>query len=87
MERTAGGNTRRRSSRSLSFCLHTTDLRFGCTLMLQAYNAGKSGGWANYLEVFLGNGKLSEWASAKVRECYNDVEQEDEDRPSIARTS
>ena len=34
---------------------------------------------------FLGNGKLIVWASAKKRECYDEVEQEDEDRQSIAQ--
>ena len=29
------------------------------------------------------NGKFSVWASVKVRECYNEVEQEDERRQSI----
>ena len=51
--------------------------------MRQAYNAGKSGDWAKYLEQFLGNSKLSEWTSAKVMERFHDVEQEDEGRQSI----
>ena len=44
----------------------------------QNYNAGKSCGWAMFLEVFMVSGKLSVWASAKVRECHSEVEQEDE---------
>ena len=64
---------------------HCTDLRFQGVPMRQAYSAGKSGDWANYLEVFLGSGKLSAWASAKVREWYNEVEQEDEGRQIVVQ--
>ena len=38
----------------LELLRHSNDLRFGGVLMRQAYNAVKSGAWANYLEVFLG---------------------------------
>ena len=62
----------------------STDLRFEGVLMRRAYCSEKSGDWANYLEAFLGNGKLSMWASSKVRECYSEVEQEDEGRLCIA---
>ena len=48
--------------------------------MYKANNAGMSSDW----EMFVENGKLSAWASAKVRECYDEVEQEDEGRKSIA---
>ena len=41
--------------------------------------------WANYLEKLLGNGELSLWTSAKVRECYSEVEEEDEVRQSIVQ--
>ena len=34
---------------------------------------------------FLRNGKLRGWRRARVRECYNKVEQEEEDRQSIAQ--
>ena len=37
--------------------------------MRQAHTAVKSGDWANYLEVFLGSGKLSVWISANVRDA------------------
>ena len=37
------------------------------------------------METFLGKGKLSVRTSAKVRECFNEVEQEDEDRQSIVQ--
>ena len=37
------------------------------------------------LEVFLGNGMLSAWTSAKVRERYNETEQEDEDQQSVVQ--
>ena len=63
---------------------HSTDLRFEGVLMRQAYDAGKSGDWANYLgKNHLGYGKLSIWASAKVRECYNEAEPEDKGGQSI----
>ena len=56
-----------------------------CQCAEHACNAVKSGDWENYLEEFLGNGLLSRWASAKVRECFCEVEQEDEGRLSIAQ--
>ena len=37
------------------------------------------------LEEFRQDGKLSEWASRKVRECRDEVEAEDEGRLSIAQ--
>ena len=46
----------------------------------------KSDDWANRancLEKFLRDGKLSIWASAKVRECHSEVKQEDEGRLSV----
>ena len=64
---------------------HRTDLRFEGVPMRQAYNVEMSGDWANYLEHFLGNGTLSVWLSANVRECKNEAEQEDEGRQSIAQ--
>ena len=39
------------------------------------------GDWA----VFHKHDKLSAWTGGNVRECYNEVEQEDEDRPGIAQ--
>ena len=38
-----------------------------------------------YLGELLGRNKRSIWTSAKVRECYSEVEQEDEGRVSIAQ--
>ena len=35
--------------------------------------------------MFLKDDRLSIWASAKVSECYNEVELEDEGRVSIAQ--
>ena len=64
---------------------HRTDLRFGGLPMRQAYNAGKSGDWANVLETFVENGKFSVCTSVQVREGYNEVEQEGEDRQSIVQ--
>ena len=52
----------------LELLRHSTDLRFEGPL----------------LETFLGDGKLRAWTSVKVRECYNEVEQEDDGRQSIA---
>ena len=77
--------TRRRwTRRSLSSCgTAMTCASGGVVTEHQAYNAGKSGDWATSVDVF-GNGKLSIWTSAKVRECDNEVEQEDENRLSIA---
>ena len=43
--------------KELDLLRHSNDLRFEGVPMRQAYNAGKSGDWANYLEVFLGTGK------------------------------
>ena len=54
----------------LELLRHSIDLRFGSLLMRQAYNAGKSGDWANYLEQII---ELSVWTSAKVRECNSEV--------------
>ena len=64
----ADGNTRRRTRRSSSFLRHSTDLCCGDWQMRQAHIAVKSVDWANYLEVFSGNDKLSAWTSAKVKE-------------------
>ena len=60
--------------------LHSTDLRIDGSPMRKANNAAMSSDGG----VFVEDGKLSAWASAKVRECYNEVEQEDEGRKSIA---
>ena len=64
---------------------HHSDLRFEGILMRRADDAEKSGDWEHCLEVFLGNGRLIEWTSAKVRECYNEVEQKDEDPTEHSR--
>ena len=50
-----------------------------------AYNAEKSGDWGIVWETFLGSGRLSAWTSVDVRECYNEVKQEDDGRQSIAQ--
>ena len=52
----------------LELVRHSNDLLFEGVPMCQACHAEKSGDWANYLEVFSRNGKLSVWASAKMRE-------------------
>ena len=51
--------------------------------MRRACYAAKSGDWGNSVEAFLKDGKLSMWACVKVRECYSEVELEDEGRVSI----
>ena len=68
-----------------TFLRQSNDLRFAGVPLRQAYNAGKSGDGANYMEQFFGNGKLSVWPSAQVRECHYEVEQEDEGRQSIVQ--
>ena len=77
---TEGGNTRRRTRRNSSFCctaLTCASMAHQCAkqTMLRCQAMGKCS-WKM--------AKLSAWASAKVRECYNEVEQEDEGRKSIA---
>ena len=37
------------------------------------------------IERFFENDRLSAWTSVKVRECHNEVEQEDDDRQSTAQ--
>ena len=41
--------------------------------------------WGELFQIILKNGMLSILASAKVRECYGEVEQEDESRQSIVQ--
>ena len=53
--------------------------------MRRPYCAGRSGGWESHQEEFWKDGKFSVWASTKVRECYDEVEAEDEGRLSIAQ--
>ena len=57
------------------------DLRLEGSLMRQAFKAGKAGDWTEYLE----NDRLSAWSCVELRECHSEVEQEDEDRNSIAQ--
>ena len=64
--------------RSSEFC-------FEGILMRRACEAVKPGDWKNYLEVFFKDDRLSMWARVKVRDCYNEVELEDEGRISIAQ--
>ena len=45
----------------------------------------KSGDGENYLDVFLKDDRLSTRASAKVVECCNEVEAEDEGRVIVAQ--
>ena len=66
------------------FVRHSSDLRFEGILMRRADHAVKSGKWQNCVEEFLKGDRLSVWASVKVRDCYNEVESEDEDGVSIA---
>ena len=70
----------------LDLVRHSDDFGFEGVLMLPA-QVRRLGELflANYLEVFLGNGRLSVWTSAQVRVCHSEVKQEDEDRQSIAQ--
>ena len=69
----------------LELVRHCSDLSFGGFLMRRAYYRVKPGDKENYLEVFLKDDTLSIWASVRVRECYNEVEIEDEGRVSVAQ--
>ena len=71
MGQKADGNRRRRAKKSLSW------LGTAVTCMRRD--------WEKYLGVFLIDGKLSIWASVKMRECYSEVELEDEGWVSIAQ--
>ena len=51
----------------------------------RAYYAEESGVCENYLEDFLKYSQFSIWANEKVRECYSEVQLEDEGRVSIAQ--
>ena len=57
------------------------DLKFDASLMRQAFTAGELGDWA----TFLFNEKLNVWASVNVRECYSELEQEDENRKTFVQ--
>ena len=58
-----------------------SDLRLEGSLMRQAFKAGKWGDRTHFPK----HDKLSGWAGVKVRECYSEVEQIDEDRKSRAQ--
>ena len=73
------------SKKDLELVRHSNDLCLGGVLMHRAYCAVKSGDRENGLEQFLENGMLSIWASAQVRECSGEVEQEDEGRQGIVQ--
>ena len=57
----------------LELLRHSSDLRFEDVLMGQAYNAEKSGDWANHLEQIHGK-----WQARRLDKCEGEVEQEDE---------
>ena len=63
---------RRRTRRRSSFWCTALTCASGVLLKRQAQNAGKSGDWANCLEVLLGSGKLSVWTSAKGKKMRTD---------------
>ena len=69
----------------LELARRSSDFCFEGILMRRACEAGKPGDWKNYLEVFFKDDRLSMWARVKERECYNEVELEDEGRISIAQ--
>ena len=74
-----------RSTKSWSLSLTAGICAFKVYQVRRAYYAGKSGDSAGHLEEFREDDMLSVWASIKVRECYNEVEAEDEGRLSIAQ--
>ena len=53
--------------------------------MRRAYHAERSGNWEGHKEEFQNIGKISVWASARVKECHEKVEPEDISRLSIAQ--
>ena len=57
------------------------DVRLDDTLMRQAIKGGTAGGRS---ELVKGD-RLNAWTSAKLRECYSEVEQEDEERKSTVQ--
>ena len=58
-----------------------SDMRLDGTLMLHEISAGKAGDWADLLK----SDRLNAWTSAKLRECYSGVEQEDQERKSVVQ--
>ena len=57
----------------------SNDMRWDGTWMRPAIMARKAGEWADLVKC----DKLNVWTSAKLRECYSEVEQEDDERQSI----
>ena len=81
----ADGNKRRRTKNSWnSSVTAVTCVAKVFRPIRRAHHAEKSGDWESYLEEVLKECRLCVWASMKVRECYNEVESEDEGRVSIA---
>ena len=64
----------------LDMIKRSNDLCVNGFLMRRAYHAGKSGTWESYNEEFQKRGKLSAWASLKVKEWYEVVESEERGR-------
>ena len=54
---------------------HSSDLRFEGLSMRRANYAGRPGDWDNYLAELYNDGRPSVWASVKLRECYNEIEE------------
>ena len=79
--RLAAGKKASRNLEELELFREVRDLRFGGSLMRQAFASGKLGDWADFLD----NEKLSVRARVNVRECSSEVEQEDENRTTIAQ--
>ena len=80
-----GGRWQHEYKEELELLRHSNDLCLAGVLLRQACDADKASDWANYLEVFPGSGMLRVWTSAKLRECDNEMEQEDEDREGIVQ--
>ena len=69
----------------LELVKRSNDLSVNAYLLRRAYYAGRPGNWEFYKEECEKSGKISVWASIKVKECYEKVESEEKSRMSIAQ--
>ena len=85
LEQTATGRRRRRTKNclNLSRTAVTCVVKGNCCVGHTKRGSQEIG--KNYLEVYLEDDVLRLWASVKVRECYNEVDSEDEGRTGIAQ--
>ena len=83
-EQRAGGQHETPCKEEFELLRRSTDLRlrgFASALSIQRGEVKR----LEKMDIFLGNGKLSAWASAKVGECYDEVEQKGWGRQSTAQ--